>query len=135
MNKITRFGVSLPENIVQKFDAHIEELGYSNRSKAIQDAITDFMTQNIWKQNEGRFIGTISYLYDHHVPDVNKRLVDLQHGFDRAIKSTMHSHITHDECVEVLIVEGNAKDIQRLYGQLSAIRGVQNCKMAALLDK
>lgn len=130
-DNVTRFGVSLPQRLVRRFDETINELGYENRSKAISDALTEFINQkNIG--DESKILGTISYLYDHHVSQVNKKLVELQHGFEKNIKSTMHSHITHDECVEVLILGGHSKEIQKLYGGLSAIRGVKNCKLSIL---
>jgi len=131
VDRVTRFGVSLSSKLVERFDRIISELGYDNRSKAIADAITEFIHQKKIPDG-GNLTGTISYIYDHHVSDVNKKLVELQHGFEKNIRSTMHSHITHDECVEVLIVEGSAKEIQTLYGELGAVRGVQNCKISTL---
>jgi CopG family nickel-responsive transcriptional regulator len=131
VERVTRFGVSLPNGLIENFDETIAELGYGNRSKAIADAITEFINQK--KVTDGvNIIGTISYIYDHHVSDVNRKLVELQHRYEENIKSTMHSHITHDECVEVLIIEGESKKIERLYGGLSSIRGVQNCKLSTL---
>ena len=131
VERVTRFGVSLPTSLIEKFDTLIAELGYTKRSKAIADAITEFINQKRVSEN-CKIIGTISYIYGHHVSDVNKKLVELQHKHEKNIKSTMHSHITHSECVEVLIVNGTAKEIQILYGRLSAIRGVENCKLALL---
>ena len=135
MERETRFGVSLPANLVEKFDKHITELGYDNRSKAIHDAVLDFITQSSLKQAGGGFVGTISYVYNHHAGDVTHRLTELQHDHDDLIKSTMHSHITHDLCVEVMIVEGKTIEIQKLFGSISSARGVENCKIAALIQK
>ncbi len=131
VDRVTRFGVSLPSKLCVRFDKLIVELGYTKRSKAIADAINEFISQKR-VSSKGKIMGTISYLYDHHVSDVNKKLVELQHGYEKNIKSTMHSHVTHDECIEVLIVEGSADNIQKLYGGLSAIRGVENCKLSIL---
>ena len=130
-DRVARFGVSIPKSLIQKFDDVLCEIGYENRSKAIADAINIFINEKRIDNNLD-LIGTISYMYDHHVSDINRKLVELQHGFEKNIKSTMHSHITPDECVEVLIVEGVAKDVQKLFGGLSAIRGVKNCKLSIL---
>jgi len=134
VERVTRFGVSLPRSLTDKFDRLLSELGYDNRSKAVADAVTEFINQKR-TSTDGKAIATISYLYDHHTPDVNRKLVDLQHDFEKNIKSTMHSHITHNECVEVLIVEGESKEIQKLFGGLSTIRGVQNCKLSTLTTR
>jgi CopG family nickel-responsive transcriptional regulator len=131
VDRVTRFGVSLPTSLTEKFDKTIGELGYTKRSKAIADAVTEFINQKSIS-GDSNVIGTISYIYDHHITGVNRKLVEFQHGFEKNIKSTMHSHITHNKCVEVLIVEGDPKVIQKLLGGLSAIRGVENCKLATL---
>ena len=128
---MTRFGVSLASNLVAKLDEALSELGYANRSKAIGDAVRDFLAQK-QVSGSGKLIATISYLYNHHVSDVNSNLVELQHGFEGDITSTMHAHLSHDDCVEVLIVSGLAEKIKNLYGGLSAIRGVKNCKLSIL---
>ena len=128
---VTRFGVSLPNSLVEKFDKAIDELGYENRSKAIMDSIEEFLIAKK-PQHSGELIGTISYLYNHHVSDVNRKLVDLQHGFEGTITSTMHAHITHNECVEVLIVSGESDEIHRLYGGISSLRGVKTCEFSVL---
>ncbi|MDR3237481.1 MAG: ribbon-helix-helix protein, CopG family, partial [Spirochaetia bacterium] len=36
MNSVTRFGVSIDERLLKKFDDIIEEKGYVNRSEAIR---------------------------------------------------------------------------------------------------
>lgn len=135
MDRATRFGISVPRNLLKKFDETIRKLGYANRSKAIQDAICDFITNKRWEDETKHFIGTISYAYDHHTGDVTQKLTSIQHDFSGVIKSTMHSHITHADCVEVLIVSGRPAEIKKLYNLLSATRGVVNCKMSKLTTK
>ena len=135
VDRVTRFGVSLPSQTTKTFDALIRKLGYTNRSKAIQDAIADFISQKRISQQGGDAICTISYTYDHHVSEVNKKLTQLQHDAGLVIKSTMHAHISHHDCVEVLIAEGPTKKIEKLYGGISAIRGVQACKLSLLKTK
>jgi len=131
---VSRFGVSLPNRLLNEFDTVLSGLGYASRSKALADAVTEFISQKRVAE-KGRVTGTVSYMYDHHVCDVNGKLVKLQHGYEKCIRSVMHSHITHDDCVEVLIVEGMTKEIQNLFGGLSAIRGVKSCKLSVLSAK
>lgn len=134
MEKITRFGVSLPEKLVEEFDNLISESGYSNRSKAIKDAITEFITQREWEKGKKEFLGIISYLYSHESGAVIHRLIEIQHSYSNLIKSTMHTHISKENCVEVIIISGNPKKIKKLYDEISAVRGVKNCKISMLLD-
>lgn len=130
--RVTRFGVSLPRSLVESFDATLADLGYDNRSKAIQDAVNDFIKEKRINRGSERVVGTISYLYDHHVSGVNEKIVCVQHDFGGGITSMMHAHLTHHDCVEVLIVEGKGADVETLAGNLAAIRGVTNCKLSIL---
>ncbi|MFC2154736.1 nickel-responsive transcriptional regulator NikR [Candidatus Altiarchaeota archaeon] len=136
VERVTRFGVSLPRPLVEKFDQTLEEIGYDNRSKAIQDAVSEFIDQKKIKgKKDEEIIGTISYLYDHHTSNVNEKLVEVQHDFGGGIKSMMHAHFTHHDCVEVLIVQGKTRKVEKLSGAISAIRGVKNCKLSMLKTK
>jgi CopG family transcriptional regulator, nickel-responsive regulator len=131
VERARRFGVSLPSELSLRFDSLISELGYSSRSKAIDDAVREFIVQKK-VLGDSDVVGTISYLYEHHVGEVNKKLVEYQHGFEKNIRSMMHCHMSHNECIEVLIVCGTKNEVQKLYGGLSAIRGVRNCKLSIL---
>ena len=132
MDRATRFGISIPRNLSKEFDETISRLGYDNRSKAIQDALHDFIKERRWQAEEGEFIATISFVYDHHTGDVTEKLTQVQHDHDQIIRSTMHSHITHDICCEVLIARGSKPDLQKLSDKISATRGVINCKLSVL---
>lgn len=131
VDRVTRFGVSLPGKLLREFDELASEIGYGNRSKAVADAVTEFLSQKK-VSGDDRIVATISFIYDHHVPGVNKKLVKLQHDFEGGIKSVMHSHLSHDKCVEVLIVEGESAQVQKLFGGVGATRGVKNCKLSIL---
>lgn len=133
VDRVTRFGVSVPRKLGEKFDKTLEESGYGNRSKALSDAISDFIKNKRWVVG-GNFVGTVSYVYSHHVGGVTHKLTEIQHSYDELIRSTMHSHISHDLCVEVLIIGGRSEDIKGLYDKLSALRGVENCKLAVLQE-
>ncbi len=132
VERVTRFGVSLPRSLVARFDATLADLGYDNRSKAIQDAVTEFIKEKRIQAGSERVVGTISYLYDHHVSGVNEKIISVQHDFGGGIKSMMHAHLTHHDCVEVLIVEGKGQDVEKLAGNIGATRGVTNCKLSIL---
>jgi CopG family nickel-responsive transcriptional regulator len=64
--ELTRIGVSLPENLLEKFDEIITKRGYSSRSEGIRDAIRNYIRYYAWMSEvEGERAGTISMVYDH----------------------------------------------------------------------
>ncbi len=126
---LTRFGVSLEEELLERFDRLIQEKGYSNRSEAIRDLIRDALVQRAWEEDSGECVGTITLIYDHHLRELPERLTELQHQHVGRIISTMHVHLDHDHCLEVLAVRGEARLVRSIADQLIGTRGVKHGKL------
>ncbi|ASJ06632.1 nickel-responsive transcriptional regulator NikR [Thermococcus pacificus] len=127
--KITRFGVSVPEELLEKFDRIIEEKGYVNRSEAIRDMMRDFIVRHEWEQGEGEVAGTITMLYNHDEAEVVKELLDLQHDYLEEIISSIHVHMDEHNCLEVVIVKGKASRIKEIADRLLSLKGVKHGKL------
>ncbi len=127
--KITRFGVSVPDELLAKFDRIIEERGYVNRSEAIRDLMRDFIVRHEWEEGEGEVAGTITMLYNHDEAEVVKELLDLQHEYLSEIVSSIHVHMDEHNCLEVIIVKGNAKRIKEIADRLLSLKGVKHGKL------
>jgi CopG family nickel-responsive transcriptional regulator len=126
---LTRFGISLDEELLQRFDQMVEEKGYSNRSEAIRDLIRDALVQREWEKESGDRVGTITLIYDHHLRELPERLMELQHNYTREIISAMHVHLDHDNCLEVLAVRGEAQVVRAIADQLIGTKGVKHGKL------
>ena len=128
---IIRFGVSISENLLDKFDALIGEKGYTNRSEAIRDLIRDKLVESDWKDktDTGEAIGTITIIYDHHTREIGDRLTDLAHDNHDLIISTMHVHLSHESCLEVIVVKGSGEQIRHFSDNLISTRGVKHGKL------
>jgi CopG family nickel-responsive transcriptional regulator len=87
-----RFGVSLPDSLLSKFDRLIKEKGYSTRSKAIADLIRQELVKKEWQQNK-EIAGAITLIYNHHKRELLDKLTDIQHNFQKIIISTQHIHL------------------------------------------
>ena len=94
MKKLVRFGVSLDQHLLKAFDRHIQGRKYTNRSEALRDLIRDNLVGQAWDQNE-ETVGTITFVYDHHVRDLTRKLTHIQHGFQGHIMAGMHVHLDH----------------------------------------
>jgi CopG family nickel-responsive transcriptional regulator len=126
MQNITRFGVSIEPELLNKFDTSIKKKGYSNRSEAIRDIIrkTLIMQQNLDPNSES--VGTLTMIYDHHLGNLTNRLLDIQHDHHTAILTTTHIHIDHTNCLEVLVLKGKTGDIQKLADTIRALKGIKH---------
>lgn len=125
MSEIVRFGVSLEQKLLDRFDRLIRKKNYTNRSEALRDLIRQELVKKDWEEG-GEVAGAITYVYDHHKKDLLNRIVDLQHDYQKVIMSTQHIHLDHDNCLEIVAVKGRSKDVQKLADQIKAIRGVKH---------
>ncbi len=129
MSELSRIGVAIDRNLLRQFDRHIGHRGYTNRSEAFRDLIRDELVQTTWESRDQEVIGTITLAYDHHVHLLNEKLTDVQHRFHKNILSTLHVHLDHDHCLEVLVVRGKAAQVKRVADTLISIKGVKHGKL------
>lgn len=127
---IKRFGVSLDSSLLRNFDSLIARKGYANRSEAIRDLIRDSLVKEEWEYGKKETVGTITFVYSHDTRELVDTLTDLQHRFYSSIISTMHVHLDEHNCLEVLVVKGEAKDIKKIADRLIGTRGVKHGKLS-----
>jgi CopG family nickel-responsive transcriptional regulator len=129
MGQTIRFGVSLDSDLLEKFDLLCEEKSYQTRSEAIRDLIRNTLVQKEWEDASGELAGTLSLVYDHHQSGLAQRLTEIQHDSHDVILSTLHVHLDHHNCLEVLILKGPADQIKRLAERLISTKGVKHGKL------
>lgn len=124
MTKLYRFGISLEQSLIDEFDHHIKNSAYQNRSEAIRDLIRQDLTHK--KSSQGKAVaGAIVMTYDHHKRDLVNKLLDVQHDYQKLIISTQHVHMDHVHCMEIIAVNGKARDIEKLAAAIKAHVGVK----------
>jgi CopG family nickel-responsive transcriptional regulator len=131
MAELARIGVAIDEELLTKFDALIAKRGYTNRSEAFRDLIRHELIQEVWESSDVEMFGTVTLIYDHHVRMLAEKLTDLQHKYHSSIISSMHVHLDHDTCLEVILVRGKASVVQSLANALIATRGVRHGRFTA----
>ncbi|WP_235427077.1 nickel-responsive transcriptional regulator NikR [Cohnella kolymensis] len=111
--ELVRFGVSMPQDLIEQFDSFIADRGYNNRSEAIRDLVRKVLIQMDYLAPNALVAGTIVIVYDHHASGLPSHLMELQHAYYGDIISTMHVHLSHHKCMEIIVVNGE-------YGRLSS---------------
>ena len=125
---IVRFGVSIEEKLLTKFDAHISDKGYVNRSEAIRDLIRDVLVAQQVENPEAESFGTLTMIYNHHHGEISDRLNHVQHDYFQNIVSTTHIHLDAHNCLEVLILKGKAGHLKSLADMILSIKNVKHGK-------
>lgn len=128
MPQLSRTGVSLDENLLQEFDRLISRRGYKNRSEAFRDLIREALLSEVVESNKP-VVGTLTLVYDHHVPNLSQKLTEVQHTAGAMILAATHVHLDHHYCLEVIIMKGRSRDMQAVADGMLALRGVELGKL------
>lgn len=121
---VSRIAISLPPGLLEEFDEMSRRMGYANRSEAIRDAVRHYMLKNALRSEKGKRVGVISIVYDHDVRGVNDVLIDLQHKYHDVIQSSTHLHLDEHNCMEIIMVKGEARRINEIKDRLTTVSGV-----------
>jgi CopG family nickel-responsive transcriptional regulator len=131
---VTRFGVSLDESLLAKFDRLIGGKGYANRSEAIRDLIRESLVREQWELGNADAVGTLTLVYDHETRELEERLAELQHAHYKTIVSTLHVHLDAHHCLEVLVLRGKATLLKSIADKLIGTRGVKHGTFSATAE-
>jgi CopG family transcriptional regulator, nickel-responsive regulator len=125
MSKLVRFGVSLEEDLLVKFDRLIKQRKYTNRSEALRDLIREELIKKEWMENKV-VTGAITLVYDHHTRELVTKVLDVQHDYHTCILSSQHIHLDHHNCFEIIVTKGKSKEIEELFQKLKSIKSVKH---------
>ena len=125
-----RLTISLDKQLSEQFDVFIHARGYTNRSEAMRDLIRDQLeSARLEKESGGNCVATLSYIYNHHENDLATRIASVQHDHHDLILSSMHVHMDHDNCLEVVILRGTIQNVKDFANLVMATRGVRHGKL------
>lgn len=125
MEKIIRFSVSLPEGLLNELDKRVEELNYSSRSEFTRDLIREKIVKDEWENESENLVGILTVVYSHHQNDLISKMMELEHHSDVDVVCTTHIHMDHENCLETIIIKGQAKKIENLSTKISGLKGVK----------
>jgi len=124
MSKIVRFSVSVEDDLLDRFDEFCDRERYATRSEAVRQLIRNQLTQQAWESDKSKVAGTLTLVYDHHRPQLRDRLTEVQHEHTDLVVATLHAHLTHDLCLEVIVLRGPAGRLQRIAAELKGLKGI-----------
>lgn len=125
LGRLVRFGVSMEEELLRRFDEVIASKGYGNRSEAIRDLIRNAILEEEWKETEGRAMAVLVIVYDH----LKRNLTGMEHEYLEEIISTLHLHIDEDNCLEIVLLRGEVPLLKEIASKIGSQRGVKYAKL------
>jgi CopG family nickel-responsive transcriptional regulator len=124
MPEIVRFSVSLEDDLLERFEGYCKEHKFATRSEAVRQLIREKLTDEAWQSESADAAGTLTIVYDHHRPQLREQLMDVQHENPELVISTLHAHLTHDVCLEVIVLRGAAGRLRDIARQLKGLKGI-----------
>lgn len=124
MSEIVRFSVSLEDDLLEQFDGYCAGQRLATRSEAVRQLIREKLTSQAWRSDSSEVAGTLTLVYDHHRPQLRDRLTKVQHDHTDLVVATLHAHLTHELCLEVIVLRGPAVRLQEIASQLKGLKGI-----------
>ena len=125
---VTRFSISLEEELLKELDQFAQDNSFANRSQALRHLIEKNIIEKKWQCNN-MVAGAIVLIYDHHKKDISTKSNDIQHNYFEVILSSQHYHLNHDICLEIIAVKGYANKLTELSDKLISIKGIKHGKL------
>lgn len=135
MSDLRRFGVAIEGELLDRFDELMAQRGYTNRSEAFRDLARAELVKESSEEPNANVVGTLTIVYDHHVRLLSGKLTDLQHHYHKCILSTLHVHLDHDNCLEVVVLRGRSKDVRHIADTLISTKGVKHGRLTVAAAK
>ncbi|KAB0612932.1 nickel-responsive transcriptional regulator NikR [Campylobacter hyointestinalis] len=129
-DKIIRFSVSLPEELLGELDKMIKTKNYASRSEFTRDLIREKIVQDSWSNEKEDLIGVLSIVYDHHQSGLMTKKMSIEHDANVNIICTNHIHIDHHNCLENMVLKGKAKEVEIFSDRIAGLKGVKFSKLA-----
>ena len=128
--ELVRFSVAVPEDLLMSFDMLVGRRGESkNRSEAIRDLMRGALVEDECSYPGAHVMGTLTIVYDHHASDLQEKLDSIQHSHLDNVVSTVHVHLDHANCLEVIIMRGEAELVHDVANRILGTRGVKTGKL------
>jgi CopG family nickel-responsive transcriptional regulator len=124
VSELTRFSVSLESDLLEAFDVFVRDGSFATRSEAIRQLLRQTLTRDAFEGDDRPVTATLTLVYDHHRPHLVEKLLELQHRHPGQVVASMHVHLDHDRCMEVIVLKGPGGELRQLASSLRGLKGV-----------
>ena len=132
MSEIVRFSVSLEADLLAQFDEFCAVGKFATRSEAIRQLLREKLTSAAWEGAAAEVAASLTLIYDHHRAKLTDKMIDIQHAHSDQVVSTMHVHLSHDLCMELIALRGPAEALQHLAAELSGLKGIHQAQLVVV---
>ena len=124
--ELERISLAIEQELIERFDALVARSGKGNRSEAIRDLIRNRLVEEEWEQGKKDAVASLTLVYDHGKRELAERLVEAGHDHHHEVLATLHVHLDHDLCLEVMALRGKPADLRHIAEHLIGLKGVKH---------
>jgi CopG family nickel-responsive transcriptional regulator len=126
---IERISIAIETELLDQLDRWVASRGHRNRSEAMRDLIRARLTAERVEDPDSTAIGSLTLLYDHSQRELADKLVETGHEHHDVVVSSMHVHLDHRMCLEVLALRGRVAELRALADHLGGLKGVEHYEL------
>jgi CopG family transcriptional regulator, nickel-responsive regulator len=123
---IERFAVAIETGLLQRFDRLLRRQGLGNRSEAVRDLIRRRLVEDEASLGREDVVGTLTLVYDHAQRELSEKVTAAGHQHHAHVLSTLHVHLDHKLCLEVMALKGKPAELQHFAARLLGLKGVKH---------
>lgn len=125
---VSRFGVSLDEELLKALDNYVSENGFANRSQAIRHLIEKNMVEEKWKC-DNIVAGAVVLVFNQSKTDILKKSSEIQAEYKEQVLSSQGFYLNDINYMEIIAVKGPSRLLTEISDKLIGIRGIQHGKL------
>jgi CopG family nickel-responsive transcriptional regulator len=125
---VSRFGVSLDEELLAALDQYVTDNHFSNRSQAIRHLIEKNLTEEKWKC-DNIVAGAVVLVFNNHKTDILQKSAEIQLQYSDAILSVQGFFLNESNYLEIIAVKGASRRLTEVSDKLISIKGIQHGKL------
>jgi CopG family transcriptional regulator, nickel-responsive regulator len=118
---LTRFGVSMEEELAELLDGLVRNEGYANRSEAIRSLIRKEIVRSVPENDTRDVAGIITLIYRY-----GKKLREVSTATCPSVRimANLQLHLHKDVCQKIIVVQGAGADVTGWARDVVAQKGV-----------
>jgi CopG family nickel-responsive transcriptional regulator len=122
---LTIVSISVPEDLLRKFDEVSRSKGFRSRSDAVKETMRTLVDEVEWEKADGENQMVITMIYEE--PGPRGELSVLQHRYEE-IQMMLHLHLEKGQCMEVFIARGPNSVLKEILGKIRKVKGVRSLR-------
>ena len=121
--------ISLDEKTLSDLERARLELGFFGRSEAIRAGMRMLLEEmHMEKRLKGKLSAVLLVAHPH---SAEKQVSEIKHEFDSIVKTQVHSHLRDGKCLEIFMLEGDAKKMGEMARLFRTNAKIGNAKLIA----